>query len=269
MTPATRWALVVALVVALAGPRSSLASILDNNARCLLFGCVILMTRNGTEIYEVNSVPPGSPALLVSTQRRANPVAAVDTGTQDPPTPPGANEGMMLGIDQDGDGIPDLLATDDGDGYLDAGDLFGAFPVTGSTQVVAGDISHSFYVASNVTFDLYARVRVASASGSVVSIGPDLSWSSSASSSGNDAGFPYGGRSTAAGFQPEPGIARLGDISPGPTRVIRFVAPTRTGQGSIRRQLVRVTNVYGMPTYDLAAGNGELFLDVDYAVYRP
>jgi hypothetical protein len=269
MTPATRWVLAAALVAALAAPRPALASILDTNIFCRFFGCIVVMTRNGTEIYLRNLVPSGSPTLLVSTQQRANPVAAVDTGTQNPPTPPGANEGLMLGIDQDGDGIPDLLATDDGDGFLDAGDLFGALPVTGSTQVVAGDISHSFYVASNVTFDLHARVRVASASGSVVAIGRDVSWSTSSSARGNDGGFPYGGLSTAAGFLPEPGIARIGDIFPGPTRVIRFVAPTRTGRGSIRRQLVRVTNVYGMPTYDLAAGDGELFLDVDYVVYRP
>ena len=149
-------------------------------------------------------------------------------------------------------------------GFLDAGDSLGVFGLgsaTGLGIANGGALRHSFYLASRVPFDIYATVNSQTRTGTVGAglSTSDIRYGASAQASGVDDGFAYGGRSTIAGFAPEP-IADVGGFDPGPTRVIRFLSQTRTASGNLDRQTVRVTNEYRFSVRSIWALPRRLFL---------
>jgi hypothetical protein len=273
--------IILIILLVMLTPTTVQASLLDffgGDWWCVLFGCVVINNTHETIVYELSG--PGGPASLYAVIAGTPPIGTVESGATDLVVPPGPEEGTMLGIDTDGDEEAELFVQDtDSDGFLDAGDDLSSFTLTSSTDVTLStrDIQHSFYVASNRPFAIYARVISITSGGDIgASVGPgDIGYQIVANANGTDDGFSYGGWSTAAGFQSVAGITSLADIGVAPVMVAECTRAQGTKTNpfflpvNLSRQFVRLTNRYRLPTYDLSQGTGNLDVTIEYLIYKP
>jgi len=181
------------------------------------------------------------------------------------------------------DALTDSVFTVDGssvdlnsDGVMDASDAYGAFTLTGTSDVGLADAAHtsSFYVASNTAFQINATASVATGTTPVNftlgQIGYDLEV---VTSDPAQTDFAFGANSqyphTTAGAGVQT-VADLGAMSNTPV----FIGNRRTAGsvGTIATQSVRFDATYtlgGTAGYDLSMGNGEIETDVVYTVFVP
>ncbi len=189
---------------------------------------------------------------------------------------PNSDQSFMLGISQDGENIS-LSGNDDGDGYLDASDTFGAFSLNPNTDILLDgpgkSYSHSFFISSrNSEFSLRALASIATVTGdfsSTIQLG-DIKLTPSISASGNDGGFQYGASANTANIMIVSGVDDLGDLTGIPTQIMNFgrAEGIRNGNGDINEQAIRLDFLYEMPNYDLSMGIGSLNVDVAFDFYR-
>lgn len=167
------------------------------------------------------------------------------------------------------------------DGFLDATDSISEFKLDGTTDVGAStsDNRHSFYVASNTAFDIYAQASLSSATGDFATLNlSNISWKMGITTSGTDDGLSFGSKAQ------DPGTGGTGVISgaaadalddfAAPAKVFDGGQKTAAAVGSIAEQSVRFDLVYGLNdgsggAYDLSMGTGEIVADVTYTVYNP
>lgn len=270
------------VALALLGAFPASASFLDSDFWCRTYGCAVVHDGNNYDIYDnwqfaTNSccVPLGG-KMIDFYIRAGNPNI---TGTLDRAIglAPDSDESFMLGITEDGGATINASVFDDGDGYLDAGDSFGAFTLNPNTDVaLAGPgraYSHSFFISSrNTRFSLRALAAITNASGdfaNTIQLG-DIKLTPSISTSGNDGGFQYGSRANTANIQIVSGIDDLGDLSGVQTQVMNFGRRQgiRQRNGDIDEQTIRLDFLYEMPAYDLSMGTGSLNVDVVFDFYR-
>lgn len=198
------------------------------------------------------------------------------TGTTDLAVGPNADQGVILGVAQDGTNISQSLS-DDGDGYLDASDQMTAFSLSSSTDLLLDgpgqQYSHSFWISSrNTRFSLRALASINSASGdfaNTIGLG-DIKLTTDVTSSGNDGGFQFGSRARDNSITIINTVDDLGDLTGGSARLIHFGRNNgiRQNNGDINEQSLRVDFLYTMPDYDLSMGIGELNIDVLFDFYR-
>ena len=276
------------LIIALAAlsPRMAQASILDDDPNgCKK--CVAIANSYQTVYYSLDGLPPGQQATFYLSAPTPNvpDIPPVLTGTTTLIVTPGPTQGTMIGIvNQTSGGV----LTDNGNGYLDAADSLTAFGLQASTdvQLSGTTIQHSFYVASDEEFDIYARITVTrvGAFGTNVNL-QDIGYQIAARASGTDGSFSYGGNSTIGnstsdGFVPVAGITNLSQILTTPVRVAQFIkingndskgAKTNKDNNPqpIATQFIRVTASYTPPPYDLSQGDGTLDLRIEYLIYKP
>lgn len=189
---------------------------------------------------------------------------------------PDADEGFMFGITQDGSTVNTSIF-DDGDGFLDAGDSFGAFTLNPNTDIrldgPGRSYSHSFFISSrNTRFSLRALASITNATGdfsNTIQLG-DIKLTPSFSASGNDGGFQFGSRANTSNIQIVSGVDDLGDLTGVPTQIMNFGRQSgiRQRNGDIDEQTIRLDFLYEMPEYDLSMGTGSLNVDVAFDFYR-
>ena len=116
---------------------SAQASFLDTDFWCRTYGCAVVHDGANYDIYDnwifANSsccVPVGGQMIPYSNVAGNTNVTGLIGG--DGANTPDADEGFMFGITQDGSAINTSLS-DDGDGFLDAGDTLGAFALNPNT----------------------------------------------------------------------------------------------------------------------------------------
>ncbi len=163
---------------------------------------------------------------------------------------------------------------------LDVGDSFNAFALNNRTDLVmrGATMHHSFYIASNVVFDIYAHADNLQTSGDFTALSlENIRWKMGIKRQGND-GLAYGSKAQ----NPKTGGSgiignnnRL-DTMQTPTKVFDGGQRTAKALGSIAQQSVRFTakyelrrtgaNPYG---YDLSMGKGHIETDVIYTIYVP
>ncbi len=167
------------------------------------------------------------------------------------------------------------------DGFLDASDSISEFKLDGTTDVSAttSENRHSFYVASNTAFDIYAQASLVSATGDFATLNlSNISWKMGVTTSGSDGGLAFGSKAqdpSTGGTGVITGAAAdaLDDFAAS-SKVFDGGQRTAAAVGSIAEQSVRFDLAYGLNdgsggAYDLSMGTGEIIADVTYTVYNP
>ena len=260
---------------------SAHASFLDTDFWCRTYGCAVVHDGVNYDIYDnwqfaSNSccVPIGGQMIDFYTRAGNTNVTGLLGGTG--PNLPDQDEGFMFGITQDGNTVNTSIL-DDGDGFLDASDSFGAFTLNPNTDIRLGgpgrSYSHSFFISSrNTRFSLRALASISNATGdfsNTIQLG-DIKLTPSFTASGNDGGFQFGSRANTSNIQIVSGVDDLGDLTGVPTQVMNFGRQSgiRQRNGDIDEQTIRLDFLYEMPDYDLSMGTGRLNVDVEFDFYR-
>ena len=170
-----------------------------------------------------------------------------------------------------------LSFSDDGDGFLDAGDSFSAFRLNSNTDLrlegSGRQYSHSFFITSlNTRFSLRALAAISGTSGDfaeTVQLG-DIKLTPSIVASGNDGGFQFGANANASNVQIVSGVDDLGDLTGQPTQIMNFgrFAGIRQNNAAINEQTIRLDFLYELPEYDLSMGIGSMDVDVEFNFFR-
>jgi hypothetical protein len=190
------------------------------------------------------------------------------------------NAGNELYISRKAPSGSEFMADNNSNGLLDAGDAFNAFELRNITDVVMrrNTMNHSFYVASNVAFDIYAQADNLQTSGDFTALGlENIRWQMTIRINGND-GLEYGSRAQdpSTGGAGVVGFNNYLDSMVTPTKVFDGGQRTARLSGSIAQQSVRFSAEYelrrnGASTngYDLSMGKGHIETDVTYTIYVP
>ena len=268
----------LALIVGWQG--NAFASFLDTDFWCRTYGCAVVHDGQNFDIYDNYifaqnrcCIPIGTPMIPFSSRFGTFNL----TGTLNTHQGPNSNQGMMIGITQNGTTINQSV-NDDGDGYLDAGDTFNAaFALNPNTDIrldgPGRQYSHSFFITSrNTRFSLRARASITNSTldfASTLDLS-DIQIDPQISAIGNDAGFRYGRRATASQVSTVAGINDLGDLQGAPTRIINFDRSrgVRRRNGNINDQTIRLDFIYTMPQYDLSMGIGSMDIAMVFDFYR-
>jgi len=158
---------------------SAHASFLDTDFWCRTYGCAVVHDGVNYDIYDnyqfaSNSccVPVGGQMIDFYVRAGNTNVTGLLGGTV--PDLPDSDGGFMFGITRDGSSIS-ASVIDDGDGFLDAGDVFGAFTLNPNTDIILDGpgraYSHSFFILSRgLRFSLRALVSITNATGDLANI---------------------------------------------------------------------------------------------------
>jgi hypothetical protein len=260
---------------------AAFASIIDNDPNCRQYGCVVVAYDNQNFIIYDNIRPDGTLVQLGEPMvpRFSTPGYLNDTDTLNQAIIPTANQGMMLGIAEDGTQISrSVFDTGNQVGFLDAGDdLAGGFSLSSTTAVVLDgmgqEYSQSFFITSYRT-RMSLRARVANADftdhfSSTLGLS-DITLTPSITNRGSDGGFNYGTRANAGNIQINNLVSNLGDLSGTPKTLMNF--NRRQGilkrNGDLDEQSIRLDFLYTMPKYDFSMGVGSMNVQLEFEIYN-
>jgi hypothetical protein len=271
---------IISLALITAWQGNAFASFLDTDFWCRTYGCAVVHDGQNFDIYDNYifaqnrcCIPVGTAMIPFSSRFGTFNL----TGTLSTHQGPNNNQGMMIGITQNGSTISQSI-NDDGDGYLDAADtLNAAFVINPNTDIrldgPGRQYSHSFFITSrNTHFSMRARSSITNSTLDFAStLGlDDIQIEPRVSAFGNDAGYRYGRRARTSQINISPGINDLGDLQGAPTRLISFNrnAGIRRRNGNINDQTIRLDFIYTMPQYDLSMGIGSMDIAMVFDFYR-
>lgn len=268
----------------LAGVGPANASWLDSDFYCRAYGCVIVHDGRTFDVYDNydfatgRRVPPGGRMIAWSGNpfQGSGAVNPVITGTRTEGfhLAPLREEGVLLGIDQTGDGEIDLSPGGNARGFLDASAGLSAFGLDGRSDIAAGESSsrRSFYLSSRTDFYLAASARLRAGSGelsdprrlSQVRLRYDIR------EAGNDDGMAFGSRAANGNFYRFVGnVDDVGDLAGGAVNIVEFRrAIRRRSSPDLPSQSVRFDYVYGFDSYDLSLGAGDLRYAIEFEFYN-
>lgn len=267
-------------------PPSLAATWLDQDPLCQTYGCVIIHDGNSYAVYDVfdiqagAEVPSGAPLIRRLTGGPPDSIGEVHpvitgTTTEALTTAPLEDQGAMLSIDTDGDGIGDLIPVDaNNSGFLDAADTLPSFELTDATSIVGSSTSYqrSFYFTSTTDFYLTASVAQGPA-GQGISLTNGLQsigFTYRIQRGGNDDGLRFGQRAQKGNTTRLVGnVTTLQDLAAGPVTLLdvrRELA--KRNADTIAEQSLRFDYVYDFGGYDLAMGNGDLNFQIEFDVQR-
>ncbi len=265
--------------LALAG--GAQATWIDDDPVCQNFGCVVVHDGTNAQVYDaVDSLTGrrlGSGEQLIL--RATNPVigsdyvAPVVTGTQTSTliSAPMQDQGIRLGIDRNRDGVADFGPDDtNGSGFLDAGDSFQEFDITGNEELVGSSTSYqrSFYMTSTVGFHITAEA-IANLSGAPDYLQSDprsIGFTHRIQRAGNDNGFRFGRRAQKGNqYRTLTPVSTIADLIGQPVPILDARREIAKGNAStLAEQSVRFDYVYDFAGYDMALGSGELSFDLEF-----
>ena len=259
------------------------ASPLDTDSNCLNYGCVMVHDGNDTDVYDFYDPGTGTTVLSGSAliyragnpYQGSGPVNMVFTDTLTPVTPtslPGPGFGALLGIDQDNKEPAEVLVNDNNsDGYLDAADTLASYAIDESrTRVIftSRELRHSFYVASNTPFDIYAIGTVLAQTGDLATSvsAQEIEVEVSATASGVDGGMSYGQDAVLRQFKT---VKKLGDLTAGYTLISSFnladgTHNTANTDTHVYEHSVRLDVLYTLPEFRMTMGMGDFLFQVQY-----
>lgn len=283
-----RWnnlrALSLSLSVLAALPGAS-ASWLDSDFYCRTYGCVVVHDGFSFDVYDNyvfatgGTVPVGGRMIPWT----GNPfegtggVNPVITGTRTEGfhSVPLQDQGVVLGIDTNGDGVPDRLPQDSNNsGFLDAGDQLDPFHLNLRTDLVAANTSaqRSFYLSSRTDFYLSAEARLLGPGGGLNAPQQldNIGFDYGVTRRGFDDGMAFGANARNGNFIRSIGAVNdLGDLLGTPTRIMEFRQPIRRRNAAdLPSQSVRFDYVYGFEGYDLSMGDGHLQYEIEFDFYN-
>lgn len=261
------------------------ASWIDSDFYCRTYGCVVIHDGFTFDVYDNyvfatgGTVPVGGQMIPWTGNpfQGAGGVNPVITGsrTEGFHTVPLQDQSVILGIDTNGDGVPDRLPVDsNSSGFLDAGDSMDPFNIGLSTDLVASDTSaqRSFYLSSRTDFYLTAEARLLGATDALntpaqlANIGFDYD----VTRSGTDDGMSFGSNTRNGNYIRALGnVNDLDDIFGVPTRIMEFRNSIRFRDAvDLPSQSIRFDYVYGFRNYDLSMGEGHLQYEIEFDIYN-
>ncbi len=270
---------------AFASVPSAQASWLDSDFYCRVYGCVIVHDGFSFDVYDNyvfatgGTVPPGGRMIPWTGNpfQGAGGVNPVITGsrTEGFHAVPLQDQSVVLGVDVNGDGIPDQLPNDgDNNGFLDAGDSLDPFAVTLSTDLVAADTSaqRSFYLSSRTDFFVTAEARLIGPSNgfNTTNLLNRIDFNYGVTRQGVDDGMAFGADARNGNYIRSIGNAStVGDLFGAPTQIMEFRNAIRLRDApGLPSQSVRFDYVYGFGGYDLSMGDGHLQYELEFDFYN-
>ncbi len=274
-----------AVLSALTVAPSAAASWLDSDFYCRTYGCVIVHDGFSFDVYDNyvfatgGTVPVGGRMIPWTGNpfQGAGGVNPVITGsrTEGFHSVPLQDQGVTLGIDINGDGVPDRLPIDNNNsGFLDAGDTLDPFAITLSTDLVAAETSaqRSFYLSSRTDFFVTAEAQLVGPGGGLNSTDQlrNIGFSYGVTRNGVDDGMAFGANTRNGNYIRTIGLVNdLGDMLGTPTRIMEFRQPIRRRNAvDLPSQSVRFDYVYGFENYDLSMGDGHLQYQIEFDFYN-
>jgi len=184
------------------------------------------------------------------------------------------NQGTQVGFDLNGDGTIDDQAADDGNGFLDAQDVFGAVQLTQETTLRALETStqRSFYLSSRTSgFRVSAEATLTGTVDELNSLSRlnNIQFDYGITEQGNDDGLIFGGAATNGGFRRLGAFNTLGPLSGGAQFIAEFPNAIRLQfDDDLPEQSIRFDYVYGFEGYDLSLGAGDLRYQIEFNFFR-
>lgn len=270
---------------ALIGTPTASASWIDSDFYCRTHGCVVVHDGFSFDVYDNyifangGTVPEGGRMIPWTGNpfQGAGGVNPVITGsrTEGFHTVPLEDQSVVLGIDTNGDGVPDRLPTDgNSNGFLDAGDSMDAFNVSLGADLVAADTSaqRSFYLSSRTDFYLTAEARFVGTNDgfNTANLMNKIGFDYNVTRRGVDDGMSFGADTRNGNYIRTVGNAdTVADVFGAPTQILEFRnAIRRRDATSLPSQSVRFDYVYGFGGYDLSMGDGHLQYELEFDFYN-
>lgn len=261
------------------------ASWIDSDFYCRVYGCVVVHDGFSFDVYDNyifasgDTVPEGSRMIPWTGNpfQGAGGVNPVITGsrTEGFHNVPLQDQSVILGIDTNGDGVPDHLPNDsNNNGFLDAGDTLDPFDLSLSAQLVAADTSaqRSFYLSSRTDFYLTAEARIVGPNGNfnTANMLNNISFNYGVTRQGVDDGMSFGTDTRNGNYIRTIGNAgSVGDVFGAPTQILEFRnAIRRVDAPGLPSQSVRFDYVYGFGGYDMSMGDGHLQYELEFDFYN-
>ncbi|MEM7638346.1 MAG: hypothetical protein AAF269_04710 [Pseudomonadota bacterium] len=261
------------------------ASWIDSDFYCRVYGCVVVHDGFSFDVYDNfvfatgGTVPVGGRMIPWAGNpfQGAGGVNPVITGTRSEGfhTVPLEDQSVILGIDTNGDGVPDRLPTDgNSNGFLDAGDRLDPFNVSLSADLVAADTSaqRSFYLSSRTDFFLTAEARLVGPTDNfnTANLLNRVAFDYGVTRQGVDDGMAFGADTRNGNYiRSIAGIDTVGDLFGSPTQIMEFRNDIRLRNAvDLPSQSVRFDYVYGFADYDLSMGDGHLQYELEFDFYN-
>jgi hypothetical protein len=259
---------------------SAFSSIIDTDPDCRTNGCAVISYGANNYIIYDNVNNDGS-AVAVGDRmvpRLTSPGIVNVTGTLSSAMAPNLDEGLLLGITEDGTSISQAINDVDLDGYLDAGDSFiGPFSINATTDIIldprSQSYSHSFFITSrNTRMSLRARITEIEFTDDLgQTVAPvDILITPSITTQGNDNGFNFGRRANGGGIQINTAVSDLGDLSGVSVPIIDFTRRQgiRKRNADLDEQSIRLDFLYTMPEYDFSMGVGSMTVKLEFELFN-
>ena len=264
---------------------SANASWLDSDFYCRVYGCVIAHDGFSFDVYDNYNFATGTEIGRNEQMIRwsGNPVQGsggvnpVITGsrTEGFYNVPVTDQSSILGIDFDGDGVPDRLPNDtNNSGFLDAGDSLDPFALTVSTDLVAADTSaqRSFYITSRTDFFLTAEATLIGDSDELNNLDmlENVDFNFGVTRQGVDDGMAFGADArTGNYFRSFNNVDSVADLFGSPRRIMVFRNDIRLRDAAdLPSQSIRFDYVYGLGEYDMSMGEGFLQYEIEFDFYN-
>jgi len=261
------------------------ASWIDSDFYCRVYGCVVVHDGFSFDVYDNyvfttgGTVPAGGRMIPWTGNpfQGSGGVNPVITGsrTEGFHTVPLQDQSVVLGIDTNGDGVPDRLPNDSTNtGFLDAGDTLDPFLVSLSTNLVAADTSaqRSFYLSSRTDFYLTAEARLTGDNDgfNTENLLNRVGFDYGVTRSGVDDGMAFGADTRNGNYIRTIGNAQsVADLFGTPTQIMEFQNAIRLRDAAdLPSQSVRFDYVYGFSEYDLSMGEGHLQYEIEFDFYN-
>lgn len=258
-------------------------SFIDSDFYCRTYGCVVAHDGFTYDVYDNyvfatgGTVPPGG-RMIPWTGNPFQGTGAVkpvitNTRTEGFHMVPLQDEGVMLGIDRNGNGRIDFSPTANENGFLDASSVLEPFDLNDRSTLRAEETSsqRSFYLTSRTDFYVAAQATTLG-SGSAFNSDTrlaDVGFTYGITRAGNDDGMQFGSRARNGNyFSAINNVDDLGDITT-PTFILEFRNDIRQRSGNdLPEQSVRFDYAYGFEDYDLSMGAGHLRYQIEFTFYN-
>ena len=278
-----RAALLGGVVLSLTPPAA--ASWIDSDFYCRVYGCVVVHDGFTFDVYDnyvfaTGGTVPGGWQMIPWTGNPCQCTGGVNpviTGsrTEGFHSVPLQDQSVRLGIDTNGDGVPDRLPTDSNNsGFLDAGDALDPFQLGMSTDLVAADTSaqRSFYLSSRTDFYVTAEAKLIGSDPNfnTANLLNNIDFLYGITRQGSDDGMAFGTNTRSGNYiRSLNNVSDLSDVYGAPTRILEFRNAIRVRNAvDLPSQSVRFDYVYGFGDYDLSMGDGHLEYEIEFDFYN-